>query len=134
MALSVLTEVGRLLEKLAETGRPGAIDLRSLPLSDADRRQLEELLGHGEVRAELDLAGATEVWETAYPGAWWIRHFGAGGRIATEEIAVCIVPEILCAHGDDVRAAAQRINRDLADGPALQSSPADEHPTETSHV
>ena len=57
MALSVLAEVSRMLEALSESGQAGAIDLRSLPLSDADRAQLEEVLGRGEVRAELELAG-----------------------------------------------------------------------------
>ena len=69
-----------MLEALAESGQAGSIDLRSLPLSDADRAQLEELLGRGEVQAKLDLAGASEVWETTYPGVWWIRHKGAGGQ------------------------------------------------------
>lgn len=113
MALSVLAEIQQMLQALADTGQTGAIDLRSLPLSDADRSQLQELLGRGEVRAELDLAGRSEVWETAYPGAWWIRHLGAGDRVASEEIAVCPAPEILSAHPDDVRAAARRLRLDL---------------------
>jgi len=113
MALSVLAEIQQMLQALADTGQTGAIDLRSLPLSDADRSQLQELLGRGEVRAELDLAGRSEVWETAYPGAWWIRHLGAGDRVASEEIAVCPAPEILNAHPDDVRAAARRLRLDL---------------------
>lgn len=113
MAMSVLAEVGRLLEALAESGEEGAIDLRSLPLTDADRAELEERLGRGEVRAELDLAGESEVWETTYPGAWWIRHRGAGGKIATEEIAVCRIPEILITHPVDIEAAAARIRNEL---------------------
>ena len=113
MALSVLAEVGRMLETLAESGQSGSIDLRSLPLTEADRLQLEELLGSGEVRAELELAGASEVWETSYPGAWWVRHRGAGGKIATEEIAVCPVPEILITHPVDIQAASRKLRQDL---------------------
>jgi len=113
MALSVLAEVGRMLEALIESGQDGAIDLRSLPLSDTDRAQLEEMLGQGEVRAELDLAGDSEVWETAYPGVWWIRHRGAGGKIATEEISVCRIPEILITHPVDIKAAAGRLREEL---------------------
>jgi len=60
MALSVLAEIGRMLETLTESGQADAIDLRSLPLSDVDRAQLEEVLGRGEVRAELDIAGESE--------------------------------------------------------------------------
>jgi len=113
MALSVLAEVGRMLEALSESGQAGAIDLRSLPLSDTDRAQLEEVLGRGEVRAELELAGNSEVWETTYPGVWWIRHRGAGDKIATEEISVCSIPEILITHPVDIKAAAGRLREEL---------------------
>jgi hydrogenase-1 operon protein HyaF len=113
MALSVLTEIGRMLETLADSGEPGFIDLRSLPLSDSDRAQLEELLGRGEVQVELDLAGASVVRETSYPGVWWIRHCGAGGKIATEEISVCRIPEILLSHPADIEAAAGRLRQEL---------------------
>ena len=113
MALSVLAEVSRMLVTLAGSGEPGSIDLRSLPLSDADRAQLEELLGRGEVQVELELAGASEVWETAYPGVWWIRHRGAEGKIATEEISICPIPQILITHPADIEAAASRLRKEL---------------------
>jgi hydrogenase-1 operon protein HyaF len=113
MALSVLAEIGSMLDALSESGRAGSIDLRSLPLSDADRAQLEEVLGRGEVRAELDIAGASEVWETIYPGVWWIRHRGAGDKIASEEISVCRIPEILITHPVDIEAAAGRLRQEL---------------------
>jgi hydrogenase-1 operon protein HyaF len=113
MALSVLAEVGRMLEALTESGEAGSIDLRRLPLSDADREQLDELLGRGEVQAEMDIAGASEVWETGYAGVWWIRHRGAGGKIASEEISVCRIPEILITHPADIEAAARRLQHEL---------------------
>ena len=113
MALSVLTEIHQMLESLAESGRKGSIDLRSLPLSDTDRAELEQALGHGEVQATMDLAGDTEVWETTYPGVWWIRHKGAGGKIATEVISVCRIPEILKTHPVDIEAAAARLKQEL---------------------
>jgi hydrogenase-1 operon protein HyaF len=113
MAYSILAEIGQLLTALSERGEAGAIDLRSLPMTDADRGQLEEILGHGEVRAELDLAGDSEVWETSYNGVWWIRHKGAGDKIATEIIAVTPIPEILMTHPADIAAASRRIRQDL---------------------
>ncbi len=113
MALSVLTEIHQMLESLAESGRKGSIDLRSLPLSDTDRAELEQALGHGEVQATMDLAGDSEVWETTYPGVWWIRHKGAGGKIATEVISVCRIPEILKTHPVDIEAAAARLKQEL---------------------
>jgi len=113
MALSVLAEIGRMLEALVESGLAGSIDLRSLPLSDVDRSQLEEVLGRGEVQAELAVAGDSEVWETTYSGVWWIRHRGAGGKIASEEISICRIPEILITHPVDIEAAAGRLREEL---------------------
>jgi hydrogenase-1 operon protein HyaF len=120
MAYSILAEIGQLLTALSESGEAGAIDLRSLPMTDVDRGQLEEFLGRGEVRAELDLAGASEVWETSYNGVWWIRHKGAGDKIATEEIAVTSMPEILMTHPVDIAAASRRI-RQYLDSAGVQS-------------
>ncbi len=134
MAWSVLAEVGRLLENLATKGEPGCIDLRSLPLTVADREELESLLGHGEVRVELDLAGRSEVWETAYAGAWWIRHRGAGDRIAAELISVCPVPEILMAHPADIQAAARRLRSDLQQPRPAAAEELSETTRETPHV
>jgi hydrogenase-1 operon protein HyaF len=119
MAYSILAEIGQLLTALSERGEAGAIDLRSLPMTDADRGQLEEILGRGEVRAELDLVGASEIWETSYNGVWWIRHKGAGDKIATEEIAVTPVPEIIMTHPADIAAASRRIRQDLDSAGAL---------------
>jgi hydrogenase-1 operon protein HyaF len=113
MAFAVLAEVAQLLKALAEDGSSSAIDLRSLPLTDADTQQLEDLLGRGEVHAELEIAGATEVWETHYAGAWWVRHRGARGEISSEELAICRVPDILLSHPSDIRDAAQRIAAEL---------------------
>ncbi len=113
MARSILAEVARLLKSLAQEGTHASIDLRSLPLTDADRQQLEELLGRGEVSVELELAGRSSIWETAYAGAWWVRHRGAEDKISSEEIQVCPVPDILITHAADIQAAAERIKLDL---------------------
>lgn len=113
MAHSILAEVARMLGALAHDGTTGSIDLRSLPLTDADRQQLEELLGRGEVSAELEVAGRSSVWETAYAGAWWVRHRGAGDKISSEEIMICPIPGILITHAADIEAAANRIKQDL---------------------
>jgi len=132
MARSVLTEVGRLLERLAETGETGAIDLRSLPLNEVDRQQLEEWLGRGTVNVELDLVGPSEIWETAYPGVWWVRHRGADDRVSSEEIAICPVPGILPSPAEDIEAAARLLRQDLQH--RLSAGEHSETTPETSHA
>jgi hydrogenase-1 operon protein HyaF len=117
MANAVLTEIAGRLEALADSGVASAIDLKSLPLTEADLADLEELLGQGEVSAELEVVGRTTVRETAYAGVWWIRHFGGGEQVAAEEIAITPVPEILGAHPEDITAAAERIRLQLDAGP-----------------
>jgi len=128
MAWSVVSEIAHRLQALADHHEPAVIDLRSLPMTQADRDQLEEILGHGEVSARLEIAGVSDIWETAYAGVWWIRHRGAGDRIATEEIAVTRIPEILLTHPQDVMAAAVRLCAEL------QSGVAGKPEQEASHV
>lgn len=109
LAEAIVFEIADLLQIFAETGKEAAIDLRGLPMTDADRGALAERLGRGEVSATVDVVGLTEVWETAYNGVWWVRHLGAEGQIASEEIAITFVPAILASHRDDVKASARRL-------------------------
>ena len=113
LAGGVLQEIAGRLADLARTGESAAIDLRSLPMTSTDLDELEHRLGRGEVAARLTLAGASELWETRYSGVWWVRHYGAGGRIAAERIEIAAVPEILVAHAADIAAAAARARCDL---------------------
>ncbi len=126
MAWSVLTEVQGLLERLAETGETAAVDLRGLPLTSADREQLETLLGRGEVECELALMGRTAVWETAFPGVWWVRHLGAEDKVSSETIEITTVPEILLTHHDDIAAASGRLAQRLAEGPGAKEETVSE--------
>jgi hydrogenase-1 operon protein HyaF len=113
MAHALLAEVAQLLGHLARTGECGAIDLRGLPMPDADRDAVRQVLGQGEVRVALQAAGRSEIWETRYAGVWWIRHLGERDEVAAEEIAVTPIPALLAAHREDIATAAARIERDL---------------------
>lgn len=123
MAEAVLSEVASLLEAFARTGAQAAVDLTSIPLTRQDREELERRLGRGEVQASLDAAGRSEIWETAYAGVWWVRHFGEGERIATEALEIARVPAILMSHPEDMAAAAARLLSDLSE-PAADVAPA----------
>lgn len=112
---AVLAEVRSHLDRLAETGESSAIDLLALPLSDADRAWLREVLGRGEVRAEVDAAGVSEVQETDLAGVWWVTHRDAGERTVAELIEITLLPEILRAATADVAAARDRLDRLLAE-------------------
>ncbi len=114
LAQSVLREIAERLSVLASKGETGVIDLRSLPMTPADCSELEETLGRGDVEAILNVAGTSEIWESRYCGVWWVRHFGADDKIATERIEIVTVPEILVTVSDDIAIAAVRLHHDLA--------------------
>lgn len=130
MAWSILAEIQQLLENLSATGEKNSISLRGLPMTDADRLQLEENLGRGEVYAVLDLAGPTEVRETRYAGVWWVQHKGSDGNIACEEIEITTVPEILMTHPADIKTAAGRLKIQLEQVRKSQHAPAQNKETE----
>jgi hydrogenase-1 operon protein HyaF len=115
LADSLLREIAEHLDGLVRTGERSAIDLRSLPITAADRSELEERLGRGDIEALLTTAGTSEVWETRYAGVWWVRHLGAGGKIAAERIEITTCPEILISDAADIAAASKRLTEDLID-------------------
>ncbi|MDE1922212.1 MAG: hydrogenase expression/formation protein, partial [Gammaproteobacteria bacterium] len=100
-------------DALARGGEAAAIDLRSLPMTVADRGELESRLGRGEVSVKLELGGASELWETRYSGVWWVRHKGDDDRVASERIEITAIPEILKSQEEDVAAAAARIREEV---------------------
>lgn len=128
LADSVLCEIAQALQIFAQTGQSSAIDLRSIPMTDADREALEQRLGHGEVEVTLNVAGKSEIWETGYAGVWWVRHRGADERIAAETIVISTIPAILQTHKDDAEAAAARLAATLA------AMPASEYKEDANHV
>jgi hypothetical protein len=110
LALAVLRETANLLEALVhDPSFEDAIDLRSLPLADADRAALRALLGEGEVDVRLDVAGETRVRETGFAGVWWETHYAADGAAIVERIVVARVPPVLLAHPSDVVRARDRL-------------------------
>lgn len=111
--LALLQEIVVLLERLNESGQPGAIDLRSMPMIPGDRRRLQAALGDGEVDATVDCGGTTRVRETDVTGVWWVEHRGEDERIIAEMIEVAEVPELLRAHRDDIAKGAERLRERL---------------------
>lgn len=103
---AILAELAARLERLATHGDPSLIDLRSLPVSPADRIELLEVLGRGEVTATVDAQGASTLRETAFAGIWWIEHRDREEKITAELFDVTLVPKILATSPEDVSLAA----------------------------
>lgn len=85
IALSILNEITALLEALVASGETRSIDLQRQPLSPQDHDKLRDMLGQGELDAQLDCLGPTQIRETAVSGVWWITHYSEDRRIVGEE-------------------------------------------------
>ncbi len=118
MAQAILREIHTCVSRLVETHEPGVIDLKGMPLTEADLEELRALLGRGEVHATIEIAGPTELYETAYAGVWWVTHRNIEGVNVAEQIEIAQVPSIVLTHRDDIGAGLAR----LADSLATQGS------------
>lgn len=106
---AILTEIATLLERVAASGEVAAIDLRSLPMSAADRRRLLEALGPGEVEITLRADGDSSIRETGVQGVWWTEHRDRNGALIACYIEIARVPEILPVPEEELRRGAERL-------------------------
>ena len=109
LSQALLGELAEHLNHFAATGQPYVIDLSSLPVSEQDLRDLEQILGQGEVDATLNTIGESKVYETQYAGIWWIKHYSPEQKLMSQFIEINDVPEILKCHNDDIRHSAEAL-------------------------
>ena len=110
---AILAELVSLLERLAESQTPAAIDLRSLPMSPQDRTELKRALGDGEVRATVDAEGVSTIQETHISGVWWVEHRNRHGELIAESLEVARVPEILARATDEILMGAHTLREQM---------------------
>ncbi len=105
----LLNEIRHALEKLLATGESSAIDLRSIPLAPGEEDQIVEALGEGELSAELDAMGPSEIRETGYPGVWLVTHYNADRQLMGKFIEITRVPDLLKSQDADIAQGLQRL-------------------------
>lgn len=105
----VLNQISAALQILLNQNCASVIDLRSLPFTPGEEKELKRVLGDGEASALLKTLGETELWETAYPGVWWVEHRNPEGERIAQSIEITWIPEILKSQPDDVGAGRQRL-------------------------
>lgn len=123
---ALLMELANLLERLAKTQLPAAIDLHSLPMSAEDRAELARVLGEGEVQATIRTQGLSVLRETRMSGVWWVEHRNAQGDLMAESLEVAQIPAILASVPDEIAAAACALREHLNVG-AHALGEIDEH-------
>lgn len=105
----LLHEVKHALDNLIETGHTTIIDLRSIPLAPGEEDKILNTLGQGEVKAQLNALGLSEIIETQYAGVWTVTHYNDEQEIISRFIEVTTMPEILCSQTEDIMAAYSRL-------------------------
>lgn len=109
-AQPLLREIRDLLQRLTDSGETSAIDLRAMPLSEADLLWLAGQLGEGEVSISLNTDGPSTIVETQAPGVWWVTHRNEKGRVVSEFIEITWVPDLVAAQRDDARLGLAYLN------------------------
>lgn len=104
-ALPVLHQIAAMVEVLSVSGESNSVDLRHAPLSPEDYETLKDVLGEGDVSAQIQALGPTHVRETAVSGVWWVTHCNQEGAILGEFIEVTMCPEIFKTDPEDVPSA-----------------------------
>ena len=105
----LLHEIRHALKRLAAGEEGTTIDLKGLPLAPGEEERIEETLGVGEVRAEVDALGPTVIRETSYPGVWLITHKNADDAVVARFIEVTYIPELLRSQQADIDAGIVRL-------------------------
>ncbi|MEN8173224.1 MAG: hydrogenase expression/formation C-terminal domain-containing protein [Chloroflexota bacterium] len=109
----LLHEIRHALENLIENNESSIIDLRSIPLAPGEEEKILNTLGQGEVKAQLNALGLSEVFETQYAGVWVVTHYNDENNIISRFIEVTAIPHILSSQTEDIMSAYSRITLDL---------------------
>ena len=107
----LLHEIRHALQELAETGKTGIIDLRSIPLAPGEEDKIVATLS-----------------ETRYAGVWLVTHYNDEQEIIGRFIEITAMPEILRSQAADIHQACvlldhylQRTGQDSTTPEEIQS-------------
>ncbi|MET0983789.1 MAG: hydrogenase expression/formation C-terminal domain-containing protein [Steroidobacteraceae bacterium] len=109
----LLHEIRHALAALAHSGTSNIIDLQGIPMAPGEHESLLAALGHGEVRAEMETLGRSEIVETSYPGVWIVTHYDEMGDLKARFIEVTRMPEILESQPIDITDGLARMEAAL---------------------
>ena len=111
--MPLLHQIKHALQNLLENNVSEIIDLRSIPLAPGEEDRLLEILGEGEINAQLNALGLSSVIETLYNGVWLLTHHNDENEIISRHIEITYMPEILLSQKEDISMAYDRLAMDL---------------------
>lgn len=117
----LLNEVKHALNNLIKNSESTVIDLRSIPLASGEEEKILNTLGCGEVHAQLNALGPSEIIETQYAGVWIVTHRNDENEIISRFIEITTMPDILRSQKEDVIAAYNDLATRLEDNSVEKS-------------
>ena len=117
----LLNEVKHALNNLIKNSESTVIDLRSIPLAPGEEEKILNTLGCGEVHAQLNALGPSEIIETQYAGVWIVTHRNDENEIIGRFIEITTMPDILRSQKEDVIAAYNDLATSLEDNSVEKS-------------
>ncbi len=106
---ALMREITSALARYAQERVVHVIDLTAMPLSDEDRRRLDERLGEGELTIDIRSLLHTRIEETRHAGVWRVRHCEPDGDVRSERIEIVDVPQIVRASDADIGQSVRRL-------------------------
>ncbi len=107
----ILAEIHHALEQLNEYQQQHSIDLKAMPFAPGEEEKLLQLLGHGEVKVELNTLGKSTIYETAMSGVWKVTHFNTEGNVVAKLIEITTIPNIICSPQEALQSSIESMKR-----------------------
>ncbi len=113
-ALPLLREALVALKDLARDGKTRTINIHDIPLTPADTRLMDRVLGAGKVTVQLSSMGSSEWRETRFPGLWRCVHKNFMGTSLLETLEICPFPELAKAEPVDIADGVREMENTLS--------------------
>ncbi len=105
----ILHQIRHAIEQLLAQNDTMTIDLNAMPFAPGEKDQLQAILGEGEIKAQLNALGKSEIYETQYASVWWVAHYNSNDNLMGQFIEITWLPEILRSQAEDVGHALSQL-------------------------
>ncbi|MEG6585856.1 hydrogenase expression/formation C-terminal domain-containing protein [Dendrosporobacter sp. 1207_IL3150] len=112
--LSILHEIYIALEKFKATGEIFTIFINQAPLTQDERKIINDFLGKGSISVKLGNSSEPAEWqETGITGVWSGVIYNSFGKPIVELIEIGAFPQLASAHPEDLKASLSKLGKQL---------------------
>ncbi len=113
-AIPILNEIYENLKEFYETGKKYTIFTNKIPLSDEDRKFLNDVLGEGQVKIKIESDFQPAEWkETKIYGVWVGIIYDKNKNPMAETIEITDFPELAKSQKEDIEDSIKELEEVL---------------------